>query len=118
METEYPPDPEPSYPEPAFPEPSQAQWQDPPRDINHETYRSVTPAMNNRRNPSPAHFRGSSPSGSARMEAHYGGRTPSPAKYVDDGFDAPKPESTQPEEAGPSSTGLIRLELRKPNDHI
>lgn len=114
METEYPPDPEPSYPEPAFPEPSQAQWQDPPRDINHETYRSVTPAMNNRRNPSPAHFRGSSPSGAARMEAHYGGRTPSPAKYVDDGFDAPKPESTQPEEAGPSSTGLIRLELRKP----
>eukprot|EP00980_Cylindrotheca_fusiformis_P004592 scaffold982_cov139-Cylindrotheca_fusiformis.AAC.5 len=67
-----------------------AQWQDPSNDRDATNFRSVTPAMNNiRRNASPAPL--------GRLEES--GR--------EDSFAEEKKE-------GPSSTGLIRLALRKP----
>lgn len=102
-------------------EPPQAQWQEPPMSHDATNFRSVTPAMNNRRNPSPAPVRGPSPSAAARMEAskmeaHYAGRSPTPTRYVD-GYTGPGGTPTRPDAPnnnGPSSTGLIRLALRKP----
>jgi hypothetical protein len=77
-----------------------AQWQDPSTE-DTTNFRSVTPAMNNiRRNPSPAPSRGGE-AASSTVESHYH-KTPN-----DDHFAEEKKE-------GPSSTGLIRLTLRKP----
>ena len=100
------------------------QWQEPPRNTTESpNFRSVTPAMNNtrgvvRNSASPAPTRGASPSGAGNgpnVDAHYNNRSGTPSRYLGS-FNSP--DATQPQASRdnqtPTSTGLIRLTLRKP----
>jgi hypothetical protein len=86
-----------------------AQWQD-GRSTEHDAshFRSVTPAMNNiRRNASPAPGRGPSPGAAAKMAGSNAdfGRSSTPNSQA---------RQQTSNNNGPSSTGLIRLALKKP----
>jgi hypothetical protein len=106
-------------------EQEQAQWQDPSRnDRESSNFRSVTPAMNNTRGvvrngngtASPAPNRSASPRPGSAVEAHYNNRSGTPSRYLGafNSSEGTQPQQAKEQPSAPSSTGLIRLTLRKP----